>query len=119
MTLLDRLDTDKARGWVADTETDYHDISDLIDLVRWLALPYGDNMPVFATELPDGRPLQDGRRLAELYLEVVGDKRNPTPGAWRQCPSCRQWYVARPGIDRKLTGHDVIELGKLAKGWRP
>ena len=26
---------------------------DLEILVRWLAAPYGDNMPVFATELPD------------------------------------------------------------------
>ena len=66
---------------------------DLEILVRWLAAPYGDNMPVFATELPDGRPLKTGLMLERLYAEIVGPTQPAPGGTWYQCPSCSHWQI--------------------------
>lgn len=64
----------------------------LQDLIRWLALPYGDNAPIFATSLPDGTPLETGREMEALYREVVGEKTG-TAGSWFQCPECGMMQV--------------------------
>lgn len=64
----------------------------LQDLIRWLALPYGDNSPIFATSLPDGTPLETGREMQAMYREIVGEK-NGTTGTWFQCPECSTWQV--------------------------
>ena len=63
---------------------------DLEVLVRWLALPYGENRPLFATADWQGKPLDDGKRLAETYLSVVGEKSEPARVgmAWTRCPTC-------------------------------
>jgi hypothetical protein len=61
-------------------------------LARWLAMPYGNNDPVFAVELPDGRPLNTGLMLRDLYASVVGPAVF-TPGIWQQCPTCSHWEV--------------------------
>ena len=68
-------------------------IGDLTDLVKWLALPYGDNSPQFATATWEGAPLEDGRRLAAVYESVVGETRPPVPTAWTQCPTCGMWQT--------------------------
>jgi hypothetical protein len=68
-------------------------IQDLTDLVRWLALPYGDNSPQFATATWEGAPLEDGKRLAAVYASVVGETRPPVPTAWTQCPTCGMWQT--------------------------
>ena len=86
-------------------------VNDLVELVEWLAMPYGDNRPVFATELPDGRPLDTGVKLERLFTAVMGEKRE-TPGAWVQCEECRAWHVAFPGSDRHLTDQDAEETAK-------
>ena len=64
-------------------------------LVRWLAAPYADNLPVFATELPDGRPLLAGLALEKLFTEVMGDQvgTRHVSGAWWRCPSCDLWQI--------------------------
>jgi hypothetical protein len=61
-------------------------------LVLWLAMPYGENQPIFATALPDGRVLETGVKLQALYRQVVGEKQW-THGIWVQCPCCSQMYV--------------------------
>ena len=66
---------------------------DLEDVVKWLALPYGDNSPQFATATWEGAPLEDGRRLAAVYESVVGETRPPVPTAWTQCPTCGMWQT--------------------------
>ncbi len=65
-------------------------IEALEDLVRWLALPYGENTPLFATATWDGQPLETGKRMAELYAEVVGGRSEPprVGVAWTRCPTC-------------------------------
>lgn len=89
-------------------------VMDLEELVRWLAIPWSQagNMPLFATELPDGRPLETGLKLKALYEEVVGYGGHEGQGAYRQCPECRQWYVHYPGSDRRATDHEVHEMAK-------
>lgn len=69
-------------------------------LVRHLALPYGDNEPVFAgadgAGTRDGEPLEAARRLRELYLELVPAKLPAgTDLAWTHCPACGQWSCHR------------------------
>jgi hypothetical protein len=68
-------------------------IRDLEDLVRWLAIPYGDNSPQFAVADWTGAPLDDGKRLSALYQEVVGETRPPVHTAWTQCPTCSMWQT--------------------------
>ncbi len=41
-------------------------------LVRWLALPFGANRPIFPTEDAYGHPLDESTELADLYDEIVG-----------------------------------------------
>ena len=67
-------------------------IEDLELLVRWLAMPYGDNSPAFATELPNGDPLESGAKLQALYGEIVGEK-IPPRGVWFQCETCSMWQI--------------------------
>ena len=62
-------------------------------LCRWLAMPLGDNRPVFATELPNGAPLETGRVLEQLFDEVVPAHPRATPGVWWRCPSCDLWQI--------------------------
>jgi hypothetical protein len=62
-------------------------------LCRWLALPLGDNRPVFATELPDGTPLETGRNLEALFDQVCPIHPRVTPGTWWRCPSCDLWQI--------------------------
>jgi hypothetical protein len=49
--------------------TDY--VSRLERLVRWLALPYGENVPIFPHEDQYGNPLPASVELEETYREVV------------------------------------------------
>jgi hypothetical protein len=65
-------------------------IWDLEDLVRWLSLPYGENRPLFALADWEGKPLDDGKRLEETYLSVVGERSEPprVGVAWTRCPTC-------------------------------
>jgi hypothetical protein len=67
-------------------------------LVRWLAMPYGENRPIFATELPNGVPLESGAMLEALYTEVVGPK-EPTRGAWFRCPTCSMWQIRSDPVE--------------------
>lgn len=62
-------------------------------LVRWLAKPYGERVPLFAVELPDGRELVTGKMLRDLYAEVVQPTEGPREGTWWQCPECQTWQV--------------------------
>jgi hypothetical protein len=87
---------------------------DLLLLVRWLALPYGANTPVFAMENPYGQPLPASRRLKATWEAIIGEG-NETPGVWRQCAECRGWYVAAPGSDRRLNDADIEAVAKLLK----
>jgi hypothetical protein len=72
-------------------------LEDLRQLVQWLALPYGNNMPIFGTMLPNGDVLETGVKLKALYADVVGEK-DPTAGAWYQCPACGMMQVASPDL---------------------
>ena len=64
-------------------------VEDLESLVRWLALPYGSNAPTFATADWQGKPLETGKRLRDLYAEVVGEPEFERSGiAWTRCPTC-------------------------------
>jgi hypothetical protein len=64
-------------------------IRDLVDLVKWLAIPYGDNAPMFATADWSGEPLEDGRRLKAAWVSIMGPGEPPDPHrAWTQCPTC-------------------------------
>lgn len=66
----------------------------LEEMVKWLAMTYGDNVPVFATALPDGTPLTTGIMLEALYKEVVGHRDwQPSSGYWVQCTECSTMYV--------------------------
>jgi hypothetical protein len=65
---------------------------ELEELVKWLALPYGENQPIFATSLPDGRILETGVKMMALYRHVVGSKQW-VRGTWVQCQHCSQMYV--------------------------
>jgi len=67
---------------------------DLRDLVRWLAIPYGDNSPQFATADWNGEPLEDGKRLQAVYESVMGKPKEPAPHtAWTKCPTCSMWQT--------------------------
>lgn len=79
---------------------------DLLDLIRWLAIPYGTNEPVFAVEGIDGRPLPEGVRRRDTWRMIFGERRE-RPGVWRQCGECRGWQVVTPDSDRALNGEDV------------
>jgi|HubBroStandDraft_6_1064221.scaffolds.fasta_scaffold242811_5 hypothetical protein len=63
---------------------------DLGDLVAWLALPYGENRPLFALADWEGKPLDDGKRLEATYLSVVGERSEPprVGVAWTRCEMC-------------------------------
>ena len=76
--------------WHGPTQMPSPRIRDLEDLVRWLALPYGENRPLFATADWQGKPLDDGKRLEETYLSVVGEKSEPARVgmAWTRCEMC-------------------------------
>jgi hypothetical protein len=79
-------------------------------LVRWLALPYGDNVPVFATQLPDGRTLATGVMLRDLYTSLMGPS-TPTSGTWQQCPTCQRWDIHSallPAAEGGIGGPDVV-----------
>ncbi len=85
-------------------------VADLADLIEWLAMPYGDNEPVFATALPDGRPLDAGIRLQRIWRAVMGEGRR-SDGAWVMCDACgRPWYVHAGHPSRNLTDHEVEQL---------
>lgn len=84
---------------------------DLLALLKWMALPYGTNEPVFAASLPTGRPLESNIRLQATWRAIFGE-RKVIPGEWRQCPECRTWYVHAPGSDRRLNGHDIEVLAR-------
>lgn len=76
-------------------------IEALEGLVRWLARTYGDNEPIFATELPPwmgGGVLEDGLRNQALYRELMGEG-IPTGGAAFQCDQCGTWQVRSPEIE--------------------
>lgn len=90
--------------------------TDLVDLLMWEARRYGGNEPVFATELPTGRPLEAGRKLRETWRAVFGPGAEPPPGAWRQCPSCRTWYVHRHESDRSITDHEADQAARRLLG---
>ena len=92
----------------------YPYIDDLKQLIQWLAMPWSQagNLPMFATELPDGRPLDTGIKLKALYESIVGAGGHEGQGAYRQCPECRQWYVHYPGSDRKRTDHEIEEMAR-------
>lgn len=63
------------------------------DLIRRLALAYDGGEPIFATEMPDGTVL-DGAEMQELYREVMGEPKRPTPDStWYQCPHCSMWQI--------------------------
>lgn len=93
------------------TETPLPDYDDLLLLVRWLSRPYGHNEPVFAIELPDGRPLEAGLRLQATWRALFGELVQ-VPGAWRQCEECRTWYVHMPTSNRRLNDFDIEELAR-------
>ena len=90
--------------------------ADLLDLIRWLALRYGDNEPVFAVETAfSGQPLPEGVRRQATWQAIFGEKTPPPSGlAWRQCPECRQWYVHSPGPERRTTDQEADEMAKRA-----
>jgi len=67
-------------------------IRDLRELVKWLALPFGDNEPIFATKGVSGETLETGVKLRDLYRSIVGEK-EPVRGIWFQCPTCNMWQV--------------------------
>lgn len=69
-----------------------HYVVELEGLVKWLAMPYGENLPIFATSLPDGTVLETGLRQRALYRAVVGRK-EWVSGTWVQCSCCGQMYV--------------------------
>ena len=74
--------------------------TELEELVRHLALPYGDNEPVFAGAdgrgTWDGEPLETARRLRELFRELVpGKVPAGVDQAWTQCAACGQWSCHR------------------------
>ena len=85
----------EARAWTRASKR-YLELAtytaELEQLVKWLALPYGDNSPIFATALPDGRLLETGVRMRAVYRAVVGDKQW-TAGTWVTCDCCGQMYV--------------------------
>lgn len=69
-------------------------------LVKWLAMPYGDNVPIFAKALPDGTPLETGIMLEGLYKDVMGQREwSPTAGYWVQCHECGSMYVLRTDLE--------------------
>ncbi len=79
-------------------------------LVRWMALPFGENTPIFNDEQRD---------LEALYREVVwtdGPKLPPMPGKWVKCPTCSMIHLRsveeesdvewqEPFFDHRLTEH--------------
>jgi hypothetical protein len=73
-----------------DSQAVLDEIVGLEDLVRWLALPYGENRPLFALADWEGKPLDDGKRLEATYLSVVGEKSEPARVgvAWTRCEMC-------------------------------
>lgn len=83
-----------------DTCAEWKTYADKLEgLCRWLALPFGDNVPVFAKALPDGRPLETGIMMEALYKEVMGPRDyQPTAGHWVQCPACHKMSVERNDI---------------------
>ena len=85
-----RVDRQRIASMILDAQDR---VKALEDLVRWLALPYGDNSPQFATATWEGAPLEDGKRLAAVYASVVGETRPPVPTAWTQCPTCSMWQT--------------------------
>lgn len=69
-------------------------ILELEALVRWLALPFGANRPIFPLENAYGHSLDQNIALAALYDEVVGAPLcevcgavPPEPG-YRRCAAC-------------------------------
>ena len=74
-------------GWVTDGE-----IHDLYQLVRWLARPYGENLPIFAEA--EGQP-ERARLLSDLYKRIVGrtDFQLPPSVEWWRCPECDTWQT--------------------------
>lgn len=93
---------------------------ELLELIRWLALPYGGNEPIFAVEDQFGRALPEGLRRQATWRAIFGEPdHDPLPGAWRQCQECRGWYVHHPGTDRGLNDQDVAELAAVLAGRTP
>jgi hypothetical protein len=70
-------------------------VAALVDLVRWLALPYDRNMPLFTVADWNGEPLTDGERLRRLYVEVMGPDLRPVGSfvSWSCCPTCAMWQT--------------------------
>jgi hypothetical protein len=70
------------------------DFLELEELIRWLALPYGDNEPIFAYSNWDGTPIDSGARLRAVWHRVVGDTSKLNEhGTWVRCPHCGSYQV--------------------------
>lgn len=50
-------------------------VDDLEELVRWLAVPFGDNRPILPPRNEHGQDLPANVRLAATYASVVPDRR--------------------------------------------
>jgi hypothetical protein len=66
--------------------------ANVVALVRRLALVYGDNTPIFATEDEYGHKL-DGAEMAAIYELIVGPKDPPAEAVWWRCPECSTWQI--------------------------
>jgi|ERR1039458_5109009 hypothetical protein len=64
----------------------------LEELIRWLALPYAGNEPIFAHSNWDGSPIESGARLRKTFRHVVGPGPE-TLGAWARCTTCGIYSV--------------------------
>lgn len=89
----------------------------LLDIIVWEAKRFNGNAPLFATELPTGRPLPEGQRRAETWRAIFGEPRREAPqGAWVQCPQCRGWSVHHPESNRSINDDDAQVIARALIG---
>lgn len=97
-------DDDQKAWWI---------IHRLLDVITWEAKKYNGNEPLFATKLPDGRPLSEGIRRQETWRAIFGEPRKEAPpGAWVQCGECRRWHVVHPDSNRSINDDDAAFIAE-------
>jgi hypothetical protein len=68
-------------------------VENLEKLIRWLSLPYGENIPIFPITDVHGQPMSEAVTMRTIYLAVVHDhllceiggcENEPQPG-YKRC----------------------------------